>query len=116
MREFDCLFCQIAMGDRQSEIVYQDDQVLVIRDTNPQASTHVLVIPRDHIESLNDAAHSDEALLGKLLRIAAKIANQLNIAEEGYRVVLNTGPHGGQTILHLHLHLLGGRPMTWPPG
>ena len=116
MREFDCLFCQIAMGDRPSEIIHQDDQVLVIRDVNPQAPTHVLVYPRDHMESLNDAAHSDEALLGKLLRIAAKVANQLNIAEEGYRVVLNSGPHGGQTVPHIHLHLMGGRPMTWPPG
>ncbi|MBI4470871.1 MAG: histidine triad nucleotide-binding protein [Acidobacteria bacterium] len=116
MREFDCLLCQIALGDRPSQTVFKDDQVLAIRDINPQAPTHVLIFPTDHMESLNDAAHSDEAVLGKLLRIAAKVANQLQIAEEGYRVVLNTGTHGGQTVPHIHLHLLGGRAMTWPPG
>ncbi len=116
MREFDCIFCQIVMGDRPGEVVHQDEQVLVIKDINPQAPHHVLIMPRDHIESLNDAAHSDEALLGKLLRIAAKVANQLSIAEDGYRVVLNTGANAGQSVSHLHLHLLGGRVMHWPPG
>lgn len=116
MREFDCLFCQIVMGDRPGEVIHNDDQVIVIKDLNPQAPVHALVLPRDHIESINDASHRDEALLGKLLRTAAKVANQLGVAEDGYRVVVNTGSHGGQTVPHLHLHLLGGRAMTWPPG
>jgi histidine triad (HIT) family protein len=114
--EETCLFCQIVAGQRPAQIVSQDDRMVAVRDVNPQAPTHVLVVPRDHLESLDDAGQSDEALLGHLLRMASKIANQLNLAEEGYRVVVNNGPGAGQSVYHLHLHVLGGRPMKWPPG
>ncbi len=114
--EEHCIFCQIIAGQRPGEIIHQDDRLIVLRDINPQAPTHVLIIPREHMESLNDAAQSDEALLGYMLRTAAKVANQEGLAENGYRVVINTGPQAGQSVYHLHLHVLGGRPMRWPPG
>jgi len=114
--EENCIFCQIIAGERPGEILYQDDQLIAVQDTNPQAPTHVLIIPREHMESLNDAAQSDEALLGYLLRVTAKVGNQLGLADDGYRVVVNTGPNAGQSVYHLHIHLLGGRPMKWPPG
>lgn len=114
--EESCLFCQVVSGDMPSNKIYEDDQTVAFEDVRPQAPNHILLIPRDHIESLNDATQKDEQLLGHLLRTAAKVANQLGIAEEGYRTVINTGPNGGQTIFHLHLHILGGRFMTWPPG
>lgn len=116
MYEFDCTFCQIISGDRQGEIVYQDEQVVAFKDIHPKAPWHILVVPRDHIESLNDAAPRDEVLLGHLLRIASKVANAVGIADEGYRVVINTGPNAGQSIFHLHAHVLGGRVLGWPPG
>ena len=114
--EESCIFCQIIAGERPGEVVHQDDRVVAIRDRNPQAPTHILVLPREHMESLNDVAQSDEALLGYLMRVVSKIANQMNVADDGYRVVINTGPNAGQSVYHLHVHLLGGRPMRWPPG
>ena len=117
MPEQECLFCNIAAGDAPSEIVYRDDQVVAIKDTNPQAPVHVLLIPREHnLESLNDASKLDLNELGHLLYTAAKVANQLEIAENGYRVVINTGERAGQSVPHLHVHVLGGRDLTWPPG
>ena len=116
MAENDCIFCSIQSGDIPSDKVYEDEQTFAFRDINPQAPMHILIVPREHLESLNDAASGDEALLGHLLRIAAKIANQQGIAENGFRVVVNTGAESGQSVWHLHLHLLGGRPMNWPPG
>lgn len=116
MTEADCIFCKIATGEIPTEKVYEDDQALAFRDLHPQAPTHILIIPKEHLESLNDASQSDEKLLGHLMRLAPKIANQLDIAESGYRVVANTGADGGQSVFHLHVHLLGGRPLTWPPG
>ena len=115
MPENDCLFCRIIAGDVPSNVVLQDELAIAIRDVNPQAPTHVLVIPREHIESLDDASQKDEALLGHLLRMAARIANQEGLAE-GYRTVINNGPGAGQSVFHLHVHVLGGRPMNWPPG
>jgi histidine triad (HIT) family protein len=115
MPENDCLFCRIIAGDVPSNMVLQDDLAIAIRDVNPQAPTHVLVIPREHIESLDDASQKDEALLGHLLRMAARTANQEGLAE-GYRTVINNGPAAGQTVFHLHVHVLGGRQMKWPPG
>jgi histidine triad (HIT) family protein len=115
MPENDCLFCRIIAGDTPSNMVLQDDLAIAIRDVNPQAPTHVLVIPREHIESLDDASQKDEALLGHLLRMAARTANQEGLAE-GYRTVINNGPGAGQTVFHLHVHVLGGRQMKWPPG
>ncbi|HKV41762.1 MAG TPA: histidine triad nucleotide-binding protein [Blastocatellia bacterium] len=117
MPEQTCVFCNIASGDTPSEIVYRDDHVVAFKDTNPQAPVHVLVMPREHnLESLNDASKLDEVILGHLLYTAAKVANQMGIAESGYRVVINTGDAGGQTVAHLHVHVLGGRQLAWPPG
>jgi histidine triad (HIT) family protein len=112
----DCLFCRIIAGEIPADIVHQDDRSLAFRDINPQAPTHILVIPREHIESLDEAGQRDEATLGHLLRVAARLANQEGLSESGYRTVVNTGAGAGQSVFHLHLHVLGGRQMNWPPG
>ena len=109
-----CVFCKIAAGEIPATVVKRGDGMLAFRDLNPQAPTHVLVVPTDHVASLNDAR--DPRLLGSLLSFAREVARAEGIAERGYRVVVNTNPDGGQTVFHLHLHLLGGRPMKWPPG
>lgn len=116
MSEADCLFCRIIAGEVPADFVHQDDRAVVIRDLNPQAPTHLLVIPRDHLESLDDASQRDEALLGHLLRVAARVANAAGLAEDGYRTVINNGAGAGQSVFHLHVHVLGGRPLNWPPG
>lgn len=116
MSEENCIFCKIVEGAIPARIIYEDDLALAFHDIAPQAPTHALIIPREHLESLNDAGKSDEALLGHLLRLAPKIAYQLGIAETGYRTCLNTGADGGQSVFHLHIHVLGGRHLTWPPG
>ena len=116
MSEENCLFCKIVGGEISGEFVHQDEQCIVIRDINPQAAMHVLVIPRDHIESLDDASQKDEALLGHLLRVGARVANDQGHADSGYRTVVNTGAGAGQSVFHLHVHVLAGRPMSWPPG
>ena len=116
MSEDSCLFCKIIAGTIPADFVHQDERCVVIRDINPQAPTHVLVIPREHLESLDDAAQKDEPLLGHLLRVAARVANDAGHGESGYRTVINTGAGAGQSVFHLHVHLLGGRPMHWPPG
>jgi histidine triad (HIT) family protein len=116
MSEENCLFCKIVAGDIPGEVVHQDDSCVVIRDINPQAPTHVLVIPRDHIESLDDASQKEEGLLGHLLRVGARVANDMGHGDSGYRTVINTGAGAGQSVFHLHVHVLGGRPMNWPPG
>lgn len=114
-RTMSCLFCKIIEGSIPSKAVYQDEQCYAFADINPQAPTHVLIAPRKHIDSLSEANTADSALLGHLLQTAAEIARQKGL-EKGYRAVINTGNDGGQTVDHLHVHLLGGRPMTWPPG
>ena len=116
MTEQSCLFCRIVAQEIPSDLVHQDDRAIVIRDLNPQAPTHLLVISREHIESLDDASQKDEALLGHLLRVAARVANAEGLGESGYRTVINNGAGAGQSVFHLHLHVLGGREMTWPPG
>ena len=116
MSETECLFCRVAVGEVPAEFVQRDDRSVVIRDINPQAPTHLLVIPVEHIESLDDASQKDEALLGHLLRVAARVANAAGLAEGGYRVVINNGAGAGQSVFHLHVHMLGGRAMNWPPG
>src|SRR5439155_18751110 len=116
MSEQDCLFCKIINGNAAADVVYQDNRCVVIRDINPQAPTHLLVIPMEHIESLDDASQKDEALLGHLLRVAARVANSEGLAQGGYRAVINNGSGAGQSVFHLHVHILGGRPMNWPPG
>ena len=99
-----------------ADVVHQDDRSIVIRDINPQAPTHLLVIPLEHIESLDEASQRDEPLLGHLLRVGARVANAEGLGETGYRTVINTGAGAGQSVFHLHVHVLGGRPMNWPPG
>jgi histidine triad (HIT) family protein len=112
----DDLFLKIIDREIPAEIVYEDDDVFAFRDINPQAPLHVLVIPKRHIRTLNEVREEDEKLLGKLLNVARKIAEQEGVSEEGYRVVMNCNKGAGQTEFHIHLHLLGGRPLTWPPG
>lgn len=116
MSDADCLFCKLSAGDIPAKIVYQDDGILAFHDINPQAPTHILLIPKAHIASLDDLASAHEALAGKLLLKAADIARELKIADAGYRLVVNCKDFGGQDVPHLHLHLLGGRQMNWPPG
>ncbi len=111
-----CIFCRIAAGESPAGICYEDDQCLVFEDIRPQANVHLLVIPRRHIVSLNDAAPEDAMLLGHLLLVAARLAGQQGVDGAGYRVVINTNRAAGQSVYHLHLHLLGGRNMRWPPG
>ncbi len=111
----DCLFCGIASGDIPATIVCQSDRTLAFRDINPQAPIHVLVIPREHHRDLAAVA-ADKGLLAELARQAHAVALAEGIADSGYRVVFNTGSHGGQTVAHVHAHVLGGRPMSWPPG
>jgi histidine triad (HIT) family protein len=112
----ECIFCRIAAGEIPAEIVFQDDQVVAFRDINPAAPVHCLVIPRRHIATLNDLTEGDEHLVGHMYRVAAGLAADMGIAEPGYRTVLNCNADAGQTVFHIHLHLLGGRQMSWPPG
>jgi histidine triad (HIT) family protein len=110
-----CIFCRIATREIPSGIVYEDDEIVAFRDLNPQAPAHVLVIPKRHVAALDDAVEGDAKLLGAMLLIAKRVAAALGLSG-GYRVVTNIGPDGGQSVSHLHLHVLGGRPMAWPPG
>jgi histidine triad (HIT) family protein len=112
----DCLFCKIIDRKIPASIVYEDDRVLAFNDINPQAPTHVLVIPKRHIASLNELTAEDDGIVGELTRRAAAIALDRGIAEGGYRTVFNTNRDAGQTVFHIHLHLLGGRSLAWPPG
>jgi histidine triad (HIT) family protein len=108
----DCLFCKIADGTIKSELLAEDDRAVAFRDIRPMAPTHILVIPRKHIASLNELTEADEALIGHLHFIAKKLAAEAGLGD-GYRTVINTGPHAGQTVFHVHLHLVGGRALTW---
>lgn len=112
----DCLFCRIAAGEVPATRVHEDETVIAFRDINPQAPTHILVIPREHIGSAANLTPAQDALWGQLLQVAQRLAASEGIDATGYRIVTNVGRGGGQTVGHLHLHLLGGRPMTWPPG
>ena len=112
----ECLFCQIVEGAIPAKKPYEDDHVMAFDDINPQARVHMLVIPKRHVVSLDDTHDSDVVLLGQLMVVCAKMARERGIVESGYRVVANTGREAGQTVFHLHLHVLGGRPFTWPPG
>lgn len=112
----DCLFCKLVSGDIPAEILYQDEQVLAFRDISPQAPTHILVIPKRHITTINDLAEKDAALIGQMVLTAKKLAAQEGLAEDGYRLAMNCNENGGQSVYHIHLHLLGGRRMNWPPG
>ena len=113
----DCIFCRIASGDIPASIVKRSDHAVAFRDLDPKAPTHVLVIPTTHVAAARDVRGSEgEKLLGALLAFATDVATELGLDAGGYRIVTNTGPDGGQSVFHLHLHLLGGRKLTWPPG
>jgi histidine triad (HIT) family protein len=111
-----CLFCRIVSGEIPASKVYEDDEVLAFNDINPQAPLHVLIVPKRHVATLNDLADGDEGLAGTLVRRAAAIARTNGYADRGYRVVFNCNPEAGQTVFHVHLHLLAGRGLGWPPG
>jgi histidine triad (HIT) family protein len=112
----DCLFCRIVAGEVPSTTVHQDDLVVAIRDIAPRSPTHILLMPRTHIASAADLTDADAPMLGRLFAIAARIARDEGIADDGYRLTSNVGRWGGQTVDHLHVHLMGGRPFGWPPG
>lgn len=112
----DCLFCKIRDGEIPADIVYENDDLLAFRDVNPQAPTHVLIIPKKHISTVNDMSSGDEAVMGMLFGAARIIAKQEGVSDEGYRLVVNCNEQAGQTVFHIHMHLLAGRSMTWPPG
>jgi histidine triad (HIT) family protein len=112
----DCLFCGIAEGRIKGNILYQDDSVVAFKDIRPQAPVHVLIVPRKHVVTISDLEASDGALAGQILSVAAKLAREQGIAESGFRVVVNAGADAGQSVFHLHFHLLGGRRFSWPPG
>jgi histidine triad (HIT) family protein len=111
-----CLFCRIANGDINARKVYEDEKILAFEDINPQSPTHVLVIPRRHIATLDDLTEADTMIVGELVRRAAAIARDQHLNGDGYRLVVNCGEAAGQTVFHIHIHLLGGRTFGWPPG
>lgn len=111
-----CIFCRIVEGSIPAKIVYQDEHALAFDDINPQAPVHALVIPKRHVPSVQDLGEADRVLLGHLLLTCSRIAKEKGLSETGFRVVANTGRDGGQTVFHLHLHVMGGRHMGWPPG
>lgn len=112
----DCIFCKIANKDVSSKIIYEDDTILVFEDVNPQAPVHVLIIPKQHIPSLNDIDSDAAEIISHIFMKIPSLAEQLGVQDNGYRIVVNCGTDGGQSVGHLHYHLLGGRTLTWPPG
>ena len=112
----DCLFCKILDGEIPCDKVYENDQVIAFRDVNPQAPTHILVIPRKHISTVNDLTADDKNIVGEMVLAAQTVAKQEGIEESGYRLVMNCNEGAGQTVFHIHLHIMGGRRMHWPPG
>jgi histidine triad (HIT) family protein len=116
MSEADCLFCKFVSGELDADTVFETDKVLAFRDINPQAPTHVLIVPRKHIATINDLTESDADEIGNLYLAAKKVAHDEGFSDKGYRVVMNCNAAAGQTVFHIHLHLLGGRTFGWPPG
>ena len=112
----DCLFCKVIAREIPGQIVFEDDELVAFRDINPQAPLHVLIVPRRHVATLNDLQPADDALVGSMFRRAAALASEHGHAERGYRTVFNCNREAGQTVFHIHLHLLAGRSLTWPPG
>lgn len=112
----NCLFCKIAQKDLPATIIYEDSDILAFHDIKPQAPVHLLVIPKRHVATINDVQDSDTNLLGAMILCAKKLAKEQGLSEQGYRLVFNVNSGGGQEVYHIHLHLLGGRQMTWPPG
>ena len=116
MADSDCLFCKIVTGEIKADIIAESDIAIAFRDVNPQAPVHVLVIPRDHLPNVAAVADAGDVDIAQLVRLAAEVADEEGIAQDGYRLVANTGANAHQTVFHAHLHVLGGRPMGWPPG
>jgi histidine triad (HIT) family protein len=116
MMKKDCLFCKIINREIESDIQYEDDEVIAFRDINPQAPTHILIVPKEHIEKISDIKESNKGIVSKLILTANKIAKDLQVKDSGYRLVFNCGANAGQEVFHIHLHLLGGRVFKWPPG
>ena len=116
MKMFGCIFCQIAAHRKPAKILYEDEDCLVFQDINPKAPIHLLVIPRKHITSLNDNLENDKELLGHMMTVVGRAAREQGIDQSGYRIVINTNAEAGQTVFHLHIHILGGRMLRWPPG
>ncbi len=112
----NCIFCRIASRKTPARIIYEDDEIVAFHDINPQAPIHLLIIPRKHIPRIDDLSPEDQVLMGKIILTARQLARQLDFSERGYRLVINNGRDGGQDIYHIHLHVLAGRPMRWPPG
>jgi histidine triad (HIT) family protein len=112
----DCLFCKIRDGDIPGDIVFEDENVLAFNDVNPQAPVHILIIPKKHISTINDLEQGDEQVMGKLFSTAKKIAAEKGISDDGYRLVTNCNEGAGQTVFHIHMHMIAGRAMSWPPG
>jgi histidine triad (HIT) family protein len=112
----ECLFCRIIRRDLPASVVYEDDRLIAFDDINPQGPTHVLVVPKRHIASLNDLSEGDDQIVGQLVRRAAAIADERGVSSGGFRVVFNTNRDAGQSVFHIHLHLIGGRHLSWPPG
>ena len=112
----DCIFCKVITQEIPATIIYEDDSVIAFDDLDPQAPIHKLIIPRKHIATLNDLEPENADLIAQMTLTAKHLANELDIAERGYRLLMNCNPEAGQTVFHIHMHLLGGRPMTWPPG
>ncbi len=112
----DCLFCKFVRREVRTKVVHEDESCFAFEDINPKAPVHILIIPKKHIDSINAMTSEDETVLGHLASVARKIANEKKVDQSGYRAVINTGPDAGQSVFHVHLHLLGGRPMAWPPG
>ncbi len=112
----DCIFCKIGAKEIQAMVVYEDPDILAFRDINPQAPVHILIIPKKHFDSVNALSAEDNTLAGRLVLAGRQIAHQEKLADRGYRLVLNIGADGGQSVAHLHMHLLGGRTLKWPPG
>ncbi|MGI6698475.1 MAG: histidine triad nucleotide-binding protein [Clostridia bacterium] len=112
----DCIFCKIASGDIPGDVVYQDDRVIAVNDIDPKAPVHILIMPKKHIPSLNEIDDSNKDIMAHILTVAANLAKAKGVAEKGYRIVNNCGVQGGQSVEHIHFHLLGGRSLAWPPG
>jgi histidine triad (HIT) family protein len=112
----DCIFCKIISGEIPSKKVYEDDKVFAFEDINPEAPVHLLIIPKTHIDSINELSENDKELIGHIFLVSQKLAKEYNIEDSGYRVISNCGEAAGQTVKHLHFHLLGGRQLKWPPG
>lgn len=112
----DCIFCKIASGEIPAKLIYSDDKIVAFDDLNPQAPQHKIIIPRAHIATLNDLNAENSYLIGEMTLVATTLAKELNIANDGYRLIFNCNTHGGQSVFHIHLHLLGGRRLKWPPG